>query len=97
MAFRITVDVPDPVASRVEAAFTAAYGYQAQIPDPAFEPTPENPGPAPMIDNPETPTDFVKAQIREHIRNVVAGHEATEAAEKARGRAADKARGEVLA
>lgn len=75
-----SVTVPIEVAARVVDAFAAAYGWQPTI----------NGAP-----NPETKAAFTTRRLREHVRDVVAGYEASTAGETARVAAADKARTEI--
>lgn len=73
---QITINIPDGQVARVRNAFASAYGYQATIPDP------NNAGQT--IPNPETKGQFTERKIREFIREVVAGQEATVDANTAR-------------
>jgi hypothetical protein len=68
---------------RIRAAFSAAYNYQATIPDPS------NPGQT--IPNPETAQQHMVRRIREYVKEVVKGYEATTAGNTARQAAATQA------
>jgi len=77
---RLTINVPDNIDQRVIDAFTASFGYQAEITDERGNAAP----------NPQSSAQFVKAQVAQFIRTTVHNHEEREAGRAARARARDE-------
>lgn len=68
------VEIPDEEISRVITAMCANYKYQSQIVDPDYAPdidplTSTINDPVGLIDNPETPYQFVNRITREYLMN----------------------------
>jgi hypothetical protein len=86
MATTLNINIADDAkAARIIAAVSETYGYQEQIPDPAF--TPEAgpgvgggpPAAAPMVPNPQTRKQFVQQQIKNWLREATRAHELDQA------------------
>lgn len=78
----ITVTIPDAQINRVRNAFATAYGWSGILPDG----TP----------NPENKTQFTQRKVREYVKEVVKGVEATAAAETARAAAVAQAESDIV-
>lgn len=67
----ISITIPDSQTTAVQEAFAAVYRYTGTAPDGAAE----------------TPAQFVRRKLREHVVEVVASHKASVAADTARAAA----------
>jgi hypothetical protein len=76
----ITITIPDDKMPRVEDAFVAQFNYQETVPGPLDE----NGAPTSYIPNPETKNQFMRRQIRDYFKSVVAMHEGGLAAKATR-------------
>ncbi len=61
----ITITIPDEIKDRVETAFANTYGYQATVTDKEGK----------TVDNTETKTDFLQAQLVAKLKNIVKSYE----------------------
>jgi len=77
MAQQFCVDIADADVERVITAMCANYKYQADIPNPDFDPSlPVDPVTNPeTITNPETPYQFVNRINREFLMNNTVAYE----------------------
>lgn len=73
---KVVFELPDELVPRIVAATCAAYGYQAEVPDP------DNPGRT--IPNPVDPGAFTRQQAVNFYLQIVQGQEAAQASETAR-------------
>lgn len=69
----ISITVPDEILPRLRDGFALATGYQAEMPNPAFDPmqpvSPENPE---HIANPITKVQWVRAQVIDYVKRKAA-------------------------
>lgn len=81
----LTINIPDPVATRVLTGFSAANGYQPTVPD----------GQGGTVPNPETRAQFCRRKLAEYVKATVQGWEANAAAHTAAQAAAAAADSEL--
>lgn len=92
---QIVIPIPDTIAARVLLAFSNSYGYQTEIPNPAWTPEsgPEIPQ---LIPNPITRLVFSRSKLLDHIKDVVKASEAETASQAARIAALAAAESEII-
>lgn len=78
---RLTIEIPDAVATRVVDALAVAYGYRDKLDG--------------GLRNPTTKEQFVVRALKDHIRGLVVAHETAQAEIAAREAANAKALAEV--
>lgn len=75
----LSITIPDNIAARVRDGYCAATGYQAQMPNPAFDPmqpiSAENPE---FVANNVSKMAWVKQQVIAHIRDTILAAELSE-------------------
>lgn len=84
-ALQVCVDAPAAQRTRIINSFTGAYNYPVTVKDATGADIP----------NPETRPAFFKRKLAEHVRQVVAGYEASAAGEAARAAAVVKVESET--
>ncbi len=87
---QLIIDIPDAIASRVLTDISNAWGWTAEIPDPAATNYPP-----PMIPNPRTRMAYVKAKFAALLKEQVVAYEAARAETQARLDAQAKAEAEI--
>lgn len=73
----ITINIPDEQLAAFEEAYTVPNGYQAEIPNPAYDANLE--GSEPMIPNPQTATEFIQGYISSLVNNTVVAYQQNKA------------------
>lgn len=100
-AAKISLDIPDGEKARVYKAVSNYYGYQKKIRQVSFVDQVINGETVSVkqvakIDNPQSRKDFVEDKMIEHLMDIVANQEGSEAAEIERVKAETKARTDIL-